>query len=58
MGRDFCDEKLTVAVIVRMFPADIDRLTEIVEDNENKYESNSHAIRCAIQAFIRSWGDV
>ena len=57
MERDFLDEKLTVAVVVRMFPADIDRLTEIVKDSE-KYENNSHAIRCAIQAFLRKWGDV
>ena len=57
MGRDFLDEKLTVAVVVRMFPADIDRLTEIVKDSE-KYENNSHAIRCAIQAFLRKWGNV
>lgn len=57
-GRDFCDEKLLTPIVVRVFPQDEERLKEIVADNAEKYESVSHAVRCAIQAFIQKWGDV
>lgn len=54
---DFGNQKLLTPVVVRMFPEDEKRLKEIVAGNK-QYESVSHAIRCAIQAFIRKWGDV
>jgi len=57
-GRDFQDEKMLTTLVVRLFPQDLERLKEVVEDNGEKYDSVSHAARCAIQAFIRQWGDV
>lgn len=57
MVHDFGNQKLLTPVVVRMFPEDEKRLKEIVAGNK-QYESVSHAIRCAIQAFIRKWGDV
>ena len=58
MGRDFLDEKLLSPLVVRVFPQDEERLKEIVKDNADKYETVSHAVRCAIQHFIKKWGDI
>ena len=58
MGRDFVEEKMYATMPLRLFPQDLERLKEIVKDNPEKYETPSHAVRCAIQAFIKEWGDI
>jgi len=43
-------------VMVRLFRTDTERLQAIVAAHPGDFESVSHAIRCAIQAFIREKG--
>lgn len=56
--RDHGGDQMLETIQVRVFPIDKERLEEIVKAKPEKYENVSHAARCALQEFIRKWGNI
>lgn len=49
-------ENFDDTLLLHLYRRDKERLQDIVNENPDDYESVSHAVRCAIQAFIRQRG--
>ena len=52
------DKSFDERLVVRLFAHDLERLEEIVASSGGRYENPSHAVRAAIQFFIRKKGDI
>lgn len=55
--RDYGDELMFETLVVRLFPEDKQALLRIVKDHPEAFDNVSHAMRSAVQAFIRKWGE-